>query len=127
MLQWIRARIAQMEFDSTTLNQVELASEEALVNIIHHAYQDRPEEVEIQVDAFPDNRVEIRFKDHGPPFNPIAERALDISSGLEEREIGGLGIHFIRKMMDEVRYSREGNFNVLILIKKKATRSFQKK
>lgn len=120
MLAWIREQVVQMEFDRSKLHQIELASEEVLVNIIHHGYQGLPEQIEIQVDAFPDRHIEIGFRDSGLPFNPMEEHLSDLTSDLEDREVGGLGIHFIRKLMDEVRYKREGNFNVLVLVKRQS-------
>jgi serine/threonine-protein kinase RsbW len=118
MLAWIRKQVAKMKFDRSRLHQIELASEEVLVNIIHHGYQGRQERIEIQVDAFPDSHIQIEIKDSGPPFNPMEENLADLTSDLDDREVGGLGIHFIRKLMDEVRYKREGNLNVLVLVKK---------
>jgi anti-sigma regulatory factor (Ser/Thr protein kinase) len=111
-----------MEFDPPTLRKVELASEEALVNIIRHAYQELPGEIEIEVRAFPHSHVEIVIQDRGPPFDPLEEdREVDRTSSLEEREEGGLGIIFIRKYMDDVRYQRRGDQNVLTLVKKLAS------
>lgn len=116
MILWIRERLVY--FDPPTIRKVELASEEALVNIIQHAYQDRPEAIEIEMKVFPKSHVEISLKDNGPPFDPSKKSIVDHSSSLEEREIGGLGIHFIQQNMDEVHYKREHNKNVLILVKK---------
>lgn len=116
MLQWIRACLRPEVSDARALRKVELASEEALVNIIRHAYQNRPEKIEIDVKIFPKSQVEITFKDRGPPFNPLQAPPPDLSAPLEERQLGGLGIHFIRQNTDEMRYSREGDQNVLVLI-----------
>jgi anti-sigma regulatory factor (Ser/Thr protein kinase) len=119
ILGWIREQIAEIGFDRSALHNIELASEEAVINIIHHAYQDSPETVEVMVNIFPEKkRAEIVFKDFGPPFNPLDAKEIDPQQELEEREIGGLGIYFIRQLMDEVRYSRENDQNVLILVKK---------
>jgi anti-sigma regulatory factor (Ser/Thr protein kinase) len=118
MLDWICNHLSEMEFNSTTLRKIELASEEALVNIIRHAYQERPEIIEIKLKLFPKSHVEISIQDSGPPFNPLKVKEPDLTSNLEERAMGGLGIHFIKKNMDEVRYHRLENANVLILIKK---------
>lgn len=118
MLDWICNHLTAMEFNSATLRKIELASEEALVNIIRHAYQERPEIIEIELKLFPKSHVEISIQDSGPPFNPLKVKAPDLTSDLEERAPGGLGIHFIKKNMDEVRYHRIENGNVLILIKK---------
>jgi len=124
MLDWIYERLELMEFDSSILRKIELASEEALVNIIRHAYQERPENIEIEVRLFPKSHVEISLQDTGPPFNPLKVKAADLTSELDQRAIGGLGIHFIKKNMDEVHYHRRDNVNVLVLIKR-ATRPSQ--
>ena len=113
MLEWIAACL--VGWDRKSLRKVELASEEALVNIIHHAYQGRPEPIEISVQVSK-SHAEIIFKDHGPPFNPLQRKAPDCSGRLEDREVGGLGIHLMRQYMDEVRYTREANCNVLVFV-----------
>lgn len=118
ILGWIREQIAQVGFDRTALHNIELASEEAVINIIHHAYQDSPETVEVVVHVLPEKiGAEIVFKDFGPPFNPLETKAIDPTAEIEEREIGGLGIYFIRQLMDDVRYSRDRDQNVLVLVK----------
>jgi anti-sigma regulatory factor (Ser/Thr protein kinase) len=122
ILAWIREQVAPLGFDRSTLHNIELASEEAVINIIHHAYRDSPETVEVMVQIPPEkNQIEIVFKDFGPPFNPLETPEINPFAELEEREIGGLGIYFIRQLMDEVRYTRERDQNVLVLIKKHAT------
>ena len=55
--------------------------------------------------------------DSGIPFDPTQKEEADISLSVEEREIGGLGIHLVRQIMDEVRYERKDDKNVLTLIK----------
>ncbi len=121
-LLWIKEELKPMNFKLAQLHHVELASEEALVNIIHHAYQGRPEKVEIEVRLFPNSHAEISFVDYGPPFNPLEAKPVDHAQPLEEREVGGLGIHFIRKCTDEVRYARTKEKNVLTLVIKIANK-----
>ena len=116
MLEWIRTGLLPMEFDCKILRRVELASEEALVNIIRHAYQNCDEKIEIDVKVFPKSHVEIIFRDQGPPFDPLQMPAPDLSTGLEERKVGGLGIHLMRQYIDEIRYTRERDQNVLVFI-----------
>jgi anti-sigma regulatory factor (Ser/Thr protein kinase) len=118
MLQWIHQRLSLMEFDGATLRKIELASEEALVNIIHHAYQNRPEDIHIETKLYPQSHMELVLKDNGPPFDPSKQQTTPAPSTLEDRPIGGLGLHFIHQYMDEVRYKRQGDQNVLILVKK---------
>lgn len=119
MLHWIRKGLVETHFEEPILRKIELVSEEALVNIIRHAYKDTSGMIEIAVLA--KNRfAEITIKDRGPPFNPLDwDAALDRTAGIEERKVGGLGILFMREYMDEVHYKRVTNTNILVLIKKK--------
>ncbi len=102
-----------------------LAVEEAVVNVINYAYpDDTTGEIELSVTSAPapdssDSAKAIRFtlKDKGKPFNPTAQAEADTISGLEERQIGGLGIHLIRNIMDQMEYRREADSNVLIMTK----------
>ncbi len=55
--------------------------------------------------------------DDGPPFDPLARAAPDTDLGIDERAVGGLGIHLVREMMDEVSYARENGRNLLKLTK----------
>ena len=93
---------------------LELAVEEAAVNICSYAYEIPPGEVTIRISR---ETVVVRIEliDVGVPFDPLAADAPDIKSELENREVGGLGIFLIRRMLDEVHYSRSGNRNILSL------------
>ncbi len=57
----------------------------------------------------------MTVQDDGMPFNPLARQAPDTNVALADREIGGLGIHLVRNMFDEVHYERRGSWNVLRL------------
>jgi serine/threonine-protein kinase RsbW len=118
MIHWIRLQLHSLGLDETNIRKTELASEEALVNIIKHGYKNQTGKIEIELHAS-NSQIEIVLRDYGPAFNPL-EREISFNplATLEERSIGGLGILFIRQYMDEVRYRREKRANVLILIKK---------
>ena len=119
MLRWIRQQLYVAGLDESSMHKVEIASEEALVNIIRHAYKNRTGSIEIYIQEG-EPFVEITICDHGPPFNPLErDITFDRSAGIDEREVGGLGILFMREYMDEVRYRREGDANILSLIKKR--------
>ncbi len=121
MLHWIRQQLLAAGLDESSIHKVEIASEEALVNIIRHAYKNEMGTIEIHIHE-KQPCVEITIRDHGPPFNPLEKDiSFDRTAGIDEREIGGLGILFMREYMDEVRYRREGDANVLSLIKRNAT------
>lgn len=73
-------------------------------------------EVTVEVALDPD-RVTATVTDNGRPFDPFGVAAPDTTLGVEERRIGGLGIHLVREMMDEVSYQRRGDRNVVTLVK----------
>lgn len=115
---WMRKTLSCLSLEPSVLKKMELALEEALVNIIHHAYKNKGGDVDLTIATSP-HQVTLVIKDQGPPFNPLtAETKFDPTLSLEERELGGLGIQMMRQFMDEVRYKRDGSQNVLTLIKK---------
>jgi anti-sigma regulatory factor (Ser/Thr protein kinase) len=101
-------------FEEEKISKIELAAEEALVNIFHYAYPERSGDVEMicQVDR---GRFIVEIIDSGIPFDVTAMPDPDVTAGIQEREPGGLGIFFMKKMMDEVRYRRENDRNILTL------------
>ena len=95
-----------------------LALEEAVVNVIDYAY---PEGVDgtMEIDVSEkDNVLTISLIDSGKTFDPTARGEVDITAGLEDRPIGGLGIHLIRTIMDHVEYERKDGKNILTMNKK---------
>lgn len=117
MLSFIRAAAKRANFNSMDLYKIELAAEESIVNVIHYSYNDKQGKIEIIVETKP-TVFQITIIDSGRAFNPIAKKPKLSSTDLEKREVGGLGIHFIRQCMDEVSYQRANEQNVLTLIKK---------
>jgi anti-sigma regulatory factor (Ser/Thr protein kinase) len=95
-----------------------IALDEILTNITDYAYSDDAEhEIHIRFEAL-DNVLEAVIEDGGAPFNPLAIPAPDVSAPLHERRVGGVGIHFVRNLMDEVTYERAGERNRLVLRKR---------
>lgn len=96
--------------------KLDLVLEEALVNVINYAYPDGQGMIHVacyQAGEGGSRQVCVRIEDSGPPFDPFAREDPDISVGMEERSVGGLGIYFIKEMADEARYDRENDKNVL--------------
>ena len=60
----------------------------------------------------------ITFRDQGIPYNPLEKEDPDVTLSAEERQIGGLGIFLVKKMMDDVHYEYRDGFNVLTVMKK---------
>jgi sigma-B regulation protein RsbU (phosphoserine phosphatase) len=98
-------------------NQIEVSTEELFVNIASYAYSGKTGKVIIRA-GLDGQKFVMRFEDSGVAFNPLEHEAPDIEAGIEDRRIGGLGIHIIRKWMDEVSYKRENEKNVLTIEKK---------
>jgi anti-sigma regulatory factor (Ser/Thr protein kinase) len=118
MLDLIREAAATCKFPQYAIDKIELASEEAIVNIISYGYPNRLGDIEIKCFATENHGFTITIIDHGIPYNPLAnQKKYEVRTSIEERTIGGYGIYFILKIMDEVNYRREFNSNVLSLTK----------
>lgn len=99
--------------DKRALKKIEVAIEEAVVNIVHYS---QAEWVEMEISRQP-SAIRIRLSDNGIPFDPTAQEEKDIGKAVEERQIGGLGIALVRQLADELHYCRKENTNLLIIIK----------
>lgn len=116
--------LQQQGLAAEKIGRVQLAVEEALVNIFRYAYRGKPGEVEIRGGIVEDNRFVIEILDSGAPFNVCSLPQPDVKSGLRERKLGGLGVFLIRNMVDELVYRREGDRNVLTMIVAKSNGRF---
>ncbi|MBA3874510.1 MAG: ATP-binding protein [Anaerolineae bacterium] len=95
-----------------------LAVDETCTNIIEHGYQHQGHDKTIDIIC----RVEpaafiITIRDESPAFNPLLRGDPDPAATLEEREHGGWGIYFVKEFMDQVLYSRDGDYNQLTMSK----------
>jgi sigma-B regulation protein RsbU (phosphoserine phosphatase) len=103
--------------DMDTCMQMNLAIEEAVVNVMNYAY---PKGVKgmVNIDATISSKgLKFVISDNGKPFDPTAKAEVDTSLSAEERGIGGLGIHLIRQIMDGINYEYIDGRNVLTLLK----------
>ena len=100
--------------------QIDLVLEELIVNTVNYGYDDDARH-EIEVTLTSDEDVfTVEIIDDGHAFNPLEDAPEpDLDLGIEDRPIGGLGIHLMRVMMDDVHYRREQNKNHLTLIKRR--------
>ncbi len=99
--------------------EIRLAVEEAVVNVINHAYPEEPGDVTLGC-TLEGGRMVIRITDEGIPFDVSTHRDPDMGGDVDERAIGGLGIYLLRKLADSMEYAREEDRNVLILHFKEA-------
>ena len=106
--------------DEGTAKSMNLAIEEWMANVVNYAYPKGTRgHVEVTADMSKDMVLKLVIKDHGVPFDPTQYKEADTLSDLEDRPIGGLGIHMIRTIMDTMAYERSANgYNILTLTKK---------
>ncbi len=116
MFAFIREAASRQGFVDEHISKIQLACEEALVNVIKYAYPGKEGDLEITT-LNKDTCLEIGIIDAGIPFDPLSLPEPDIRAPLEARKIGGLGIFMMRKIMDEVIYRRDGGHNILTLVK----------
>ena len=105
------------DFPKSVGREMKVVFDELLGNIINYAYTDDQEHT-IDVKAeFSGERLTVTIEDDGIPFNPLEKETPDTDLPLEERKIGGLGIHLVRNLMDKVSYQRRVDKNRLTLVK----------
>ena len=105
------------ELSQAIAMNINLVIEEAVSNIIFYAFNDNNKhEIDITV-KFDDKVLTIEITDNGKPFNPLLQQQPDINLPAEERPVGGLGIFLISQIMDEKKYTRRKNRNILTLNK----------
>ncbi len=113
------SKIAKVKhLDSTLASSLNLALEEAVTNSVMYAYPEGTEGIVDVKAILNEDSIQFVISDKGIPFDPTAAPAVDTSLGVEERAIGGLGIHLVRKIMDNVSYRRDGSRNILSMTKK---------
>lgn len=95
-----------------------LAIEELVTNIVKYGYDDQAEHVITVRMAIEDGILKLEIRDDGHAFNPFDQPVPDTSLAAEDRDIGGLGIHFVRNMLDSYAHERSGGQNIVTVTKK---------
>ncbi len=99
-------------------NQIAIVVDEIFSNIANYAYN--PEVGGAKVRIAVGDEIAIEFEDSGVAYDPLAKDDPDVTLSDEEREIGGLGLFMVKRMMDSVDYRRDGQKNILTIKKKLA-------
>ena len=105
-------RFAEENGASEAARRLELCLEELLTNLATHGAGAAPPAVSVAL-SVEAGSVRVRVEDDGAPFDPLREELPHLSESLEERSIGGLGIHLVRSFATELDYSRGGGRNVV--------------
>ena len=116
---WIDQIAEQWCFKPMIVFNLNLVLEEAFSNIVNYAYSDQNRhQIELVLEQNDNDVLTVKIIDDGTPYDPTQNEDPDTTLSAEERAIGGLGIFFIKQMMDTVDYERVENKNKLSLTKK---------
>jgi len=116
IINFVTEAAQKAKFDEKDVFAVQMAVDEACTNIIVHAYADAPGDIHLTCQV-KSGECTITIRDHGRSFDPGSVPPPDLTGNLEERRVGGLGLHFMRELMDELHFSFdpvEGNQVVMV-------------
>jgi anti-sigma regulatory factor (Ser/Thr protein kinase) len=100
------------------VNDLRLALEEVFSNIVTYAFKDQEEHLITVSMGIRDDVFQAEIRDDGLPFDPTRFYPGDMEKPFEDREIGGMGIHLVRSVMDGVEYRSEKGYNILVISKR---------
>lgn len=118
MREFVERMLGRSRLPPSETGKIVLAVDEAVTNVIEHAYDPGDEGgIEVEIEVGPD-QVVVRVRDEGRPFDPASMRDIDVVQHVRAGRRKGLGIFLMRRIMDEIRYiRRDGNRNELSLVK----------
>ena len=110
---FVKSATSALNIEKVLANQIKLAVEEAVTNVIDYAYPNGAEgNIEIIIEA-DENRIRFILSDSGAEFDPTGVRKTDTTLSVDDRPIGGLGVFLVRNLMDSINYERIDGKNVL--------------
>ena len=112
----VEERAVDWALSPSSLNAINVSLDEILTNTISYGYDDDDEHlIAVRVALEADGLITIEVADDGKPFNPLAMPEPDTQAAIDDRAVGGLGIHLVLRLMDDVAYRRENDRNILTL------------
>lgn len=116
VLEAFRGYLKEVGCPEETVLHLEIALEELFTNIASYAYEEEPGQVRVSC-GFEDGELVLEVEDSGISFNPLERGAPDFQIPIEERPVGGLGIHMVRQFVDSAEYQYRDGHNILRLKK----------
>jgi serine/threonine-protein kinase RsbW len=113
----IEAWAEDLDLPMKTVMETNLMLDELITNVISYGYRSEPGhpiDVSISIEGA---LMTIRLADKAPAFDPLQSETPDVTADIDDRDIGGLGIHFVRKLSQSMHYSRVDEQNVVVLEK----------
>ena len=106
----------QQELSGPVARKIKITLDDLLNNIVSYGYPEAPSRgIEILLEIA-DQRLSVTVIDDGIPFNPLDQKPPRTDESLEDRQIGGLGVHIVRNLADDLSYRRENETNVLTIV-----------
>jgi anti-sigma regulatory factor (Ser/Thr protein kinase) len=118
VLDRIEALVLEQGLSRELASEMRLVAEEALTNVLDHAYGQKEKSAVDVILRVEGGAVRLTVRDKGKAFNPLESALPRLDLPVEERPLGGLGIHLIKSLTDEQIYAREGEENVLVLVRR---------
>ncbi len=113
----IKNAALEVGFNQEQAGKIVLAADEAVTNVIKHAYNYSPNGEIILSVSFSKNKFSISISDKGKHFDPKKVKEPNLKKYYKEKRVGGLGIYLMKKLMDEVKYTKPNNRNKVTLVK----------
>ena len=114
----INAELEKLDCPLKAQNQIDVAIDEVFANIASYAYEGREGDATVRMEYDEASEtVFLTFIDEGMPYDPSKTAEPDITLSAEERDVGGLGVFIVRKIMDDLKYRYEDNRNILEISK----------
>ena len=112
----IRIFLQNKCIENVQINKIELSLEEILVNIVNYSYPNKAGNIEVTYSYSTSGDLTVKIIDMGIPFNPLLKNEEEVTCSLEERKVGGLGIYFVKKIVDDIEYKHYKEKNILTLV-----------
>ena len=115
IMETVELQMAELGLDQRRVLHMGLVAEEIAANIVNHAYADQTKPATdnhiLLTIEHTNGTIRMEFRDKGIPFDPNQIPEPDITAPVTERDVGGLGIYFVRNLVDKVHYQRDGSDN----------------
>ena len=116
--EFVERQLEEVDISPKAQMQINVCIDEIFSNIVNYGYPKGPGPVTVEFIRDDEKRsVSLRFTDEGIPYNPLVKDDPDVTLSAEERQIGGLGIYMVKKVMDDMRYYYEDGKNILVITK----------
>jgi len=116
LLAQVDAGLAGHGLPATLMHDVQLVVEEVACNVIDHGAESGREPSLELVATVEGHQLAIEFRDDGRPFDPLSQPGPDLDADIADRPIGGLGVHLVRELAEEIAYARADEKNVLRIV-----------